>query len=447
MDIVNQKFLVLGVSKSGSAATEFLLKKGAVCYIYEDVKIPKVNEAIERLLSLGAIRCERENADRILSEIDVVVISPGVPINFDLAVKAKNLKKRIIGELELGFLSFYPVIVGVTGTNGKTTTCSLIDAILKGAGVKDKLVGNIGVPITSVLDEVDKETVFITEVSSFQLESVSTFTPHIACVTNVSPDHLERHYSFENYVFLKKRILSNLKESEYAVLNFDDEIVKGFAEGLRAKTIFVSIKEKVDGSYEEDGKLYYNGEYVIDRDEIPLKGDHNVYNALYAIAVCKLLKVPTNLINFALKEFKGVKHRIELIKEVSGVKYFNDSKSTNTASAITAIDSMDRPTVLILGGSEKGENYEKLFEKIKSSNVKHTVITGSSRFNMLSAAGKIGYVNFTVTPDFSSAVQIASLLASEGESVLLSPACASFDAFSGYEERGEKFCEIVESLS
>ncbi len=447
MDIVNQKFLVLGVSKSGSAATEYLLKKGAVCYIYEDVKIPKVNEAIEKLLSLGAIRCERENADRILAEIDVVVISPGVPINFDLAVKAKNLKKRIIGELELGFLSFYPVIVGVTGTNGKTTTCSLIDAILKGAGVKDKLVGNIGVPITSVLDEVDKETVFITEVSSFQLESVSTFTPHIACVTNVSPDHLERHYSFENYVFLKKRILSNLKESEYAVLNFDDEIVKGFAEGLRAKTIFVSIKEKVDGSYEEDGKLYYNGEYVIDRDEIPLKGDHNVYNALYAIAVCKLLKVPTNLINFALKEFKGVKHRIELIKEVSGVKYFNDSKSTNTASAITAIDSMDRPTVLILGGSEKGENYEKLFEKIKSSNVKHTVITGASRFNMLSAAGKIGYVNFTVTPDFSSAVQIASLLASEGESVLLSPACASFDAFSGYEERGEKFCEIVESLS
>jgi len=447
VDFKHQKFLILGISKSGSSATEFLLRHGAKCYIYEELKIPKVMESIERLITLGAVKAEPLQIDRILPEIDVVVMSPGIPINHEIAVKAKNAKKRIIGELELGFASFNPVTVAVTGTNGKTTTVSLIDAILESAGIKKQLVGNVGIPVTKVIDEAGKDDIYVAEVSSFQLETVSSFAPHIACVLNISPDHLERHYTFENYVFLKKRIFQNQRESEYAILNFDDPIVKGFAEEIKSKPIFVSLKERTNGGYEENGKLYYKGEYILDRTDLALSGEHNVYNALFAVCACKLLGVNSEDIREGLIGFKGIKHRMELIAEKGGIRYYNDSKSTNTASAITAIKSMDRPTVLILGGSEKGEKYDGLFKTIKASLVKHTVITGASRYAMLGDAGKIGYINLTVTPDFENAVEIAMIIAKEGDNVLLSPACASFDSFSGFEERGEKFAEIVEKVN
>ena len=446
MYVKNRKFLILGVSKSGIAAAKYLLGRNADCFYYEEMSGEKIAAAKRELNALGGVEATAENIAAVLAETDVVVISPGVPINHPVAVKAKSLGKRIIGEFELGYESFTPTFVGVTGTNGKTTTVSLIDAILKEAGMESKLVGNVGVPLTSELEDCGKDTVFVAEVSSFQLESVSEFHPYISCVLNISPDHLERHYSMENYIFLKKRIFANQRESDYCVLNYDDETVRSFYQDVKAKVVWVSCEEEVDGAYLKDGALYFKGEKITEAANIPLVGGHNVYNALFAAAVSKLLGADTAAIAKAISSFKGVPYRTQLVAEINGVKFINDSKSTNTASAMTAIAAARVPTVLILGGSEKGETYDKLFECIKNSAVKHVVLTGVSRRNMLAAADKAEYHDITVCADFDYAVKIAAMMANSGEQVLLSPACASFDAFSNFEERGERFNEIAGEL-
>ena len=447
MDVKNQKFLVLGVSKSGKSAGEYILKQGGQCFLYEELSSSEIEDAIKYLVNLGAKRVSKEEVEKVLANIDVLIISPGVPINHNVAILAKKLGVRIIGELELGYLSLTPNVVAVTGTNGKTTTVSMLENIFSNASLDNKLVGNIGIPLTSEIENVKRNTILLTEVSSFQLESVSKFCPHVACVLNVTPDHLERHYSFENYLFLKKRIFLNQKESEFAVLNFDDEIVKEFEKDIKAKVIFVSIKEKVNGAYLLNNGLYFKDEFVMPLEKLSLKGEHNVYNALFAIAVAKLYKIENSVIENSLANFKGVKHRIQLVAEIDGVKFYNDSKATNTASTMTAIDSVKEDKILILGGSEKGENYTKLFEKIKNSNVKQIVLTGAARFNMLDAASKIGLANITLTKDFDYAVKIAYMFANDGDAVLFSPACASFDNFKNYEERGERFISCVEELS
>lgn len=447
MHLKTQKFLILGVSKSGYSVTKYALSMGAQCYVYEELKSDKIQASILELQSLGARVLDKDNVYQTLETIDVLVISPGIPINHPIAVKSKQLGKRIIGELEFGFLQFAPTILAITGTNGKTTTATLIDAILSQAQIKSKLVGNVGIPITSVVGDIDKDTVCVTEVSSFQLESVNAFCPHISTVLNVSPDHLERHYNMDNYVYLKKRIFQNQRESEYTVLNYDDEIVKGFESQTRGKVVWVSALERVDGAYRSNGKIYYKDEYVLDEHEVKLNGEHNLYNVLTAIAFSKILHIDNECIATALKSFKGVKHRLELVCEKNGVSYYNDSKSTNTASAISAIGAMNRPTVLILGGSEKGEEYFELFNKIKQSPITEVILTGASRFNMLKHAGKVGCLNLTLTPNFNDAIKIASIFAKEGDNVLLSPACASFDSFRNFEERGEAFIKAVSELS
>ncbi len=446
MYIKGQKFLILGVSKSGSSAGEFLLKRGAECYICDSNKSTKIRDNIERLISLGAKYVEEENAEDYIEKIDVLVISPGVPINNRLAVKAKQLNKRITGELELGFLQFNPLSVAVTGTNGKTTTVTLIDHILKTAGLESVAVGNNGVPITSEVNNRDSDKVFVTEVSSFQLESATSLCPHVSCVLNIAPDHLERHYGMENYIYLKKRIFKNQRESEYCVLNYDDLTVRSFFEEIKAKVKWVSIKEKVDGAYLDGDKIYYGDEYIADYNCVHLCGEHNAQNVLFSVAVAKILKVENEAIVKVLRSFKGVKDRIEHIARKRGIDYFNDSKATNTASTISAIKCMKIPTVLILGGSEKGEDYTALFEQISNSLVKKVVLTGASRYKMLNQALKVGYSNLTLTEDFNDSVKIASLFACENECVLLSPACASFDKFSSYEERGDAFRKIVEEI-
>ena len=446
MYVKNQKFLVLGVSKSGFAAANHILDKGGVCYFYEEITDPKLTENIKILTARGAINATAD-VDGILPEIDIVIISPGIPINHEVAVKAKRMGKRIIGEFTFGYLECSPTFLGITGTNGKTTTVNIISEILKCASVDTRLVGNVGVPVSSSLDGFSTDTMYVAEVSSFQLESVDYFCPHIACVLNISPDHLERHYSMENYVYLKKRIVANLTPSEYAVLNYDDEIVKGFSEETKAKTVWVSASEKIDGAYYKEGKLFYKDEFIIEESELPIKGLHNIYNALFAIAATKTLGIDNESVVSGLKNFKGVRHRIELIAEVNGVKYYDDSKATNTASAISAIESINAEKVLILGGSEKGEKYDKLFETIKRNNVKHVVLTGASKFNMLKSASECGFSDITITFDFKNAVKIAILMAESGDCVVLSPACASFDRFKNYEERGDFFAETVKEFT
>lgn len=447
MNYLGKVFLILGASKSGKSATELLLSKGAECLIYEEVSNYKIDEYINELLHLGAKRISKEITDEQLKKVDVCVISPGVPINHFLAVRLKELNKTIIGELELGYQLLLPNVVAVTGTNGKTTTVSLLNHVLSESGRKCYLVGNVGNPITKEVLNIEQNSSIICEVSSFQLESINKFHPKIACVLNISPDHLERHYTMDNYVYLKNRLMVNQTALDYCVLNYDDLTVRAFAENCKAKVIWVSLKEKVNGVYLSNEEIFFNQEKLLSQADISLVGEHNLYNCLFCVACAKILGLNSQEIINGISTFKGVKHRIQLVNEIENVKYYNDSKSTNTASTISALSTITQPTLLILGGSEKGENYDKLFTKIKESFVKHVILTGASRYNMLSSAGKVGVNNLTVTPDLKDAVKIAKMLSTGGDAVLLSPACASFDQFSGYEERGETFIKLVESFS
>ncbi len=443
MYISSQTFMVLGVSKSGYVVANYVLENGGRCFLYEEKQTDKIKANVDQLISLGANFVLRENFEQALAKTDVLIVSPGVPINHEVAVKAKRLGVRIMGELEFGFSVFTPNVIAVTGTNGKTTTCSMLDKIILASGKKSCLVGNIGTPITACVEQITKNQICITEVSSFQLETVSSFCPHISCILNIAPDHLERHYTMDNYVYLKKRIFKNQHSSEYCLLNYDDDVVRELAPEVKAKIIWVSCLQAVDGVYIKEEKIYYFDKEIMAIDQLGVKGIHNVYNSMFAIGCSKLIGIEDGAIKQGLSDFKGVKHRIELVGELDGVSYYNDSKATNVASSVIGIESMTRPTVLIVGGSEKGESYDQLFVRIKDSVVKHTVITGDSRYAMLESAGKIGVGNITVTSDFEYAVKIAKSLAKQGDNVLLSPACASYDNFKNYEERGEFFCKVL----
>ncbi len=441
-------FLIFGVSKSGYSAGQVLTKLNAKVYFYDENTSENAKILHNNLQELGAINLSNEiSYAEILSKIEVVVLSPGVAINHPLCIEAKKFKKRIIGELELGFLLINSPIVAVTGTNGKTTTVSMLDKILEVAGIKKELVGNIGVPICSKVDNLkDFDTIAVTEVSSFQLETTYSFMPHIACILNITPDHLERHYNMENYIYLKGKILNNLRESEYAVLNFDDEIVKLFAKKTRSKVISFSLKDTTCDAYVKDGKIYYKNNEIFSVEEIFLKGEHNLMNALSVVCMAKALNIDDSFIKTGLKEYKGAKHRMEFVKTVNGKDFYDDSKGTNTSSTISAIKLMDRPTVLILGGKEKGEDYTTLFSQLNKSLVKSVVLTGESIPNMLKGALLSGFTSLSVESNFQKAVFLAEFLCEKGGAVLLSPACASFDRFSSYAERGEFFVKAVDLI-
>ena len=437
-------FTVIGMSASGRAAAEALLRRGGRVHIYDDNRTKRVERVMAALKSKGAIVCDDLNA--AIDKSQVVVLSPGVPVDTPKVVEAKRASKRVIGELELGFLLAKSPFLAVTGTNGKTTTCSLIHHVLKCAGIKSELVGNIGTPVCDRLDNLTEDVFAVTEVSSFQLETTHLFCPHVAAVLNITPDHLDRHYNMENYVYLKRRILSNMRESEIAVLNADDETVKSFKEGLRAKIVWFSLKNDADVCV-KDGYFTYFGEKVARVDCLTLNGDHNKENALAAIAVLKSVGVESEAIERGFSGFKGIRHRMELIAEKNGVKYYNDSKSTNVDSTVKAVSAMTSPTVIILGGKDKNQDYTGLFEFLKKSSVVHAVIMGENRYKMLAAANDAGFMRLSLSSSFESAVKIARIEARNNGCVLLSPACASFDMFSNYEERGKEFERIVKAIN
>lgn len=446
MYLKRDKFLIVGISKSGIESTRFLLKRGATCYIYDDGCDNRVAKDCKALEEEGAVKVDKTEVFDLLAGVDVVVLSPGVAIDHDIPIKAKKLGKRIIGELELAYNFCNVPIIAVTGTNGKTTTCTLIDEVLKSARLKTKLCGNIGTPFISVVEDAKEIDVAVVETSSFQLETVSAFAPHVAVITNVTPDHLSRHYNMENYLFIKSRILHNLKESEYAVLCYDDPLVVRLAEKTKAKVLYFSTKTQVNGSYVEDGKVYFKGKAVASLDDLPISGEHNVLNLLATVCVAKIMGLSDEEIVDGVKSFKGVKHRIQYVATKKGVDFVNDSKATNIDATCKAIESLAKPTVLLLGGKDKGIAFDGLFEKIKNSKVKSVVVTGESRYSILEGAKSVGYESVSVTEDFFVAIDLARLIAKEGDSVLLSPACSSFDRFSDFEHRGEEFIRYVEGL-
>lgn len=442
----NQKFLVAGLSRSGEGSAEFLLKRGAKVYIYDDVVTDKVAEKIKELQAKGAILVTSETLNDAVSLCDILVLSPGIPIDNQLPVSFRKLGKAIIGEEELAALFLRAAAVAVTGTNGKTTTVSMLEQIVKACGKRGVPCGNYGTPLINEVEGLDFGDIALIEISSFQLETLYSLRPHIAVVTNITEDHLNRHYNMDNYVFLKSKLVRNLRESEYAVLNYDDERVRQLAKVTRGKVVWFSTRQQVEGAYAEGGAAYFNGEKYFGLESMALGGTHNVYNALACIAVSAILGLNKEASAAAICKFKGVKHRVQLIGEFNGVTYINDSKGTNVDATLKAVDSATRPTVLLLGGKDKGYDYAPLFGALGNSKVVHAVIYGENRFKMMDSAARAGFYSYSSCAEFETAVRLASYIAKSGQSVLLSPASASFDEFASYEERGDRFTALVEGL-
>lgn len=441
-----QKFFVAGMSVSGESSARFLLERGAKVYIYDDVVGEKISKVYSELKELGARVVSADAIDTAVNECDVLVLSPGIPIDTAIPVAFRRQGKSIIGEEELAALFLRATPVAVTGTNGKTTTVTMINEMFTACGKNSVACGNNGNPLIKEVEKLSFDDFAVLEISSFQLETLNSLRPHIAVITNITEDHLNRHYNMENYVFLKSKILRNLRESEFAVLNYDDPTVRGLSRNVKAKIIYFSVQSRVDGAYYENGALWYNGERYFDVNEMTLSGVHNVYNALACIAVAGVLGLDKTTVSAALCAFKGVAHRIEKIREVNGVTYVDDSKGTNVDAAVKAAQTMKMPTIMLLGGKDKGEDYVPLFEDLASTRVIHAVIYGENRFKMMNAAVKAGFTGFSLCSEFKTAVHLASFIAKPGECVLLSPASSSFDSFANYEQRGEAFRELVEAI-
>ncbi len=441
-----QKFLVAGISKSGECCARFLLERGAEVYLYDDVLSEAVSAACLKLEQLGAHLVSPEECESASIECDILVLSPGIPIDTALPISFRKQGKPIIGEEELGALFLRATAVAVTGTNGKTTTVSMMDEVLKAAGKKSIACGNIGNPLIKEVENLNFNDFAVIEVSSFQLETLSSLRPHIAIITNVTEDHLNRHYNMENYIFLKSKILRNLRESEYAVLNYDDPIVRNFANNTKAQVVYFSMLSHVNGAYFDGGSLYFNGEKYLDTSDMTVSGTHNVYNALACVAAAGILGLDKQAVAHALCAFKGIRHRIEKIRTVNGVTYIDDSKGTNIDATIKAARTLKEPAVILLGGKDKGYDYSSLFTALTQTTVIHAIIYGENRFKLLNAAIKCGFMSVSMCSDFTTAVRLARYVAKSGQTVLLSPASSSFDSFSNYEERGDAFRKLVEEI-
>lgn len=445
MYLKRQIFLVFGVSKSGGAVAKFLLSKGGVVYLYDELSGERVEQAMQILIEQGARRVTSAELSHMSEVCDGLILSPGIPIDHPLAVAFKRRGRAVLGESELASRYLRAPILAVTGTNGKTTTVSMLTEVLQKGGLSARACGNIGTPMIECVG-MGEEEVAVAEISSFQLETLQSLRPHVGVVLNISEDHLNRHYNMENYIFLKSKLLKNMGETEFAVLNYDDETVRAFAEKTKAQVLYFSVRERVNGAFYEDGYLYFGKEKILPVSDLPARGVHTIQNALAVIAAAKIMGIKTADIIESLTAFKGIKHRIEEVGKVNGVTYIDDSKGTNVDATMKAIECMQEETILLLGGKDKGYSYAKLFAKLPSSKVIHVILYGENRFTLLATAREQGYTSVTLCEELTFAVRIASLKAKSGQTVLLSPASASFDAFTSYEERGEKFVEVVEKL-
>lgn len=446
MYILNGKFMVVGLGLSGVASCKVLLKRGGNVRIYDTSTAEYILRNKEQLVALGAESVETDDIESCIEWSDVVVLSPGVAIDNFIPLTAKRFKKRIIGELELGIMLTAKPFVAVTGTNGKTTTCSLVSHVLDSAKISNVLCGNVGSPVCDNLEIIENGALPIVEVSSFQLETVHSFCPHIGVLLNVTSDHLERHYNMENYTYLKSRLFANMRLSEYAVLNFDDELVMKVQKGLKCKCVYFSLMQKVDGAYVQNGDIYYYGEKIMPQSDIPLDGEHNLQNVLATVCVLKLLGVDNESIVCGIKSFAGVKHRIEFVKKIDGISFYNDSKATNIDATLKAIATMQAPTVVIVGGKDKGFDYAEFFKGLNGDTVRHIVAFGENRFSILQSAKDCNYQNISLTNSLESAVKLAYIVCEKNGAVLFSPTTSSFDMFSGFEQRGQAFTALVNSF-
>ena len=452
MNFEGKKVLVCGMARSGVSAAQCLYELGARVTISDSKAEEKLAEALQPLEGMDIRRCLGDQAQPAdLESYDLAVTSPGIPMQAPILRAVQAAGVPLIGELELGAQVSRAPLYAVTGTNGKTTTTTLIGEIFRNLGKTTYVVGNIGYPFTACALQCGEEDVAVAEVSSFQLETITTFHPHIAVMCNITEDHLNRHGTMEEYIRVKERIFENMGQGDYAVLNLDEPIVRGMAERIPCAPAFFSRRQEVEtGAYLEGEEVVFslNGhkKRVLRADEIRIPGEHNLENALAATALTMLAGVPAPVVRHTLKTFPGVEHRIETVRTVEGVTYINDSKGTNVDASIRAVRAMKVPTVLLAGGYDKHTDFLPLAREILASKIHTVVVLGDTAEQIERALRAVGFESILHAKTFEEAVLLARSCAREGENVLLSPACASFDMFQDYEERGRVFKEIVSRL-
>lgn len=440
----NKKALVLGLAKSGESAARLLDKLGAIVTV-NDSKPFEENPAAQGLLEEGIKVVTGGHPLELLDEdFALMVKNPGIPYSNPMIKKALDKGMPVWTEVELAYLISEAPIVGITGSNGKTTTTTMIGQVLTAAGQNGLLSGNIGYPASHVAQTATDEDTLVMELSSFQLMGIESFHPEIAVITNLMPTHIDYHGSFEAYVAAKWNIQKNMTAANHLVLNFNQDLAKELAEKTQARVVPFSTLEKVDGAYLENGLLYFRGEAVMAADEIGVPGSHNVENALATIAVAKIRGVDNETIKETLSAFGGVKHRLQYADEINGVKFYNDSKSTNILATQKALSGFDNSKViLIAGGLDRGNEFDELVPDIKG--LKKMVILGQSAERVKRAADKAG-VEYVDATDIADATRKAYHLAGAGDIVLLSPANASWDMYPNFEVRGDLFLKTVAEL-
>ena len=448
MDIKGKRVLVVGLGKSGVASALFLAERGARVAV-SDAKSPEqLRNEIPALLDHGISVETGQHGERTFRDQDLIVISPGVPFDVPQLVHARERGVPVIGEVELAARFLKGHMVAITGSNGKTTTTTLAGEILLAGGRKTLVGGNIGTPAITFVEQATDDTWIALEISSFQLETVETFHAHIAVVLNITPDHLDRHHTFENYAAAKARIFGNQTADDFAVLNADNEPCVDMASQTKAAVRWFSRQKEVQaGAFVRDGRIVWRDEKgereIMPVSEIGLKGAHNVENVLAAVAIGLLAGIAPEQIRRAVAEFKAVEHRLEYVATVKGVEYYNDSKATNVDATIKALESFPGNIHLILGGKDKGSDYGVLNDLLKQR-VKRVYTIGAAAAKIEAQASGTEIVGVGT---LDTAVRRASESASPGDIVLLAPACASFDQFDSYEHRGRVFKELVRQLA
>ena len=449
MDLNGKRVLVVGLGKSGVASALFLKAHGAQVTVSDTKSGDELRNEIPVLLDNGITVETGGHGDRTFRGQDLIVVSPGVPVDAPPLVQARALGEAVIGEIELAAQFLPGPIVAITGSNGKTTTTTLTGEILTAAGFPALVGGNIGTPAISLADRAQPQTVIVLEISSFQLETIRTFRPKVAVVLNVTPDHLDRHRTFEVYVDAKSRIFENQQGIDFAVLNADDPTCVAMASRTRARVFsFSRQKEVQQGAWVRDGNIVFRDvrdqqREIMQVSEIPLKGAHNLENVLAAVCAGALMGCDPDKIRQAVRDFKAVEHRLEFVATIRGVDYYNDSKATNVDATIKALESFPANIHVILGGKDKGSDYTGLNDLVRQR-VKRVYTIGAAAAKIESQIKNVEVVH---AETLENALRKANAVAQPGDVVLLAPACASFDQFKNYEHRGQVFKEIVKGLA
>lgn len=450
MELKNKNVLVFGTGLSGIGAAKLLYRMGAIPVLYDgnpdvdpDAVREKLGEEKMRILT-GELPSE------VMDRLELAVLSPGVPTDLPIVMAMKERGILLWGEVELAYEYSKGDVLAITGTNGKTTTTSLLGEIMRHHQDSVFVVGNIGTPYTGAASATTEESVTVAEISSFQLETIDTFHPKVSAILNITPDHLNRHHTMEEYIRVKERITANQTEDDTCVLNYEDEVLREFGKTLRCRVLFFSSLRTLEkGVYLDHDRITYSDgkekTVICSTKELNLPGRHNHENVMAAAGMALSYGVPVEEIRTVVSRFQAVEHRIEFVTEKRGVVFYNDSKGTNPDAAIKGIQAMDRPTMLIAGGYDKDSSYEEWISSFEGK-VKYLVLMGATRDKIAEAARRCGFDRILFADTLEEAVKICADYAKPGDAVLLSPACASWDMFPSYEVRGRMFKEYVNKL-